>query len=728
MISSLCSGTALNPTLSVTAPPGTQFFNSSTKPVPLVYGNCFIEGMIISSLYSGFAPSGLGNSNAALWEAICVGKIKLNWILADSKIKLTPANLPYDPLKFNSGDPDVFEDEYPALWGRTPPETHTIPLPYLSPLHGIAHYYFSIESDLGFDPSRIFPKIQFDVTRLLNTRLSINLDNIPLPSYVPPVITDYLSFSFLWWGGGADTISVINGQQLKIDDRIVFLTPSSGSLPVPVQPNVVYWVVWAWYSAPFQTLKLSATKSGSPITFITPDARPYTLSLVLDRNAGNNPASVIWDLLVNPFYGLNLSAVVGAGNPDINVASFQAVHDFFYPHFPITVNVNSGQAVATVSLANAALFSAGQTFTIYGAANSEACTIQGVDTGTGEITMIGNFAHSYTVAEGACLSSADFCPKPYGVNCSFHDKASAREMMKKICEMTDCILTLDNDGKFYLTVNDPARLATSGRMGGTAGAPPVLSTDDFSSFSPTIKTFDDTINEFRGKYISFANSYAALEVFFRNEANIEATGIVRSKDFDLSAFIFPDIVSLRLQEIAKRESFPLITISATCGIALLTALVNDIFRITYPEYGIDDYFKITKKVPDAIDSARVKIEFSQCPELMFDLYSTGISQASPSVPSVAIPGGSLVVENLTFPAGTNLSTVRSVAYTTDADSIVVWGINQEATGALVYDPDPAFANNGDYTIISHNQIKLNPVTWANSIQSNVLGKLNVDSY
>ena len=113
---------------------------------------------------------------------------------------------------------------------------------------------------------------------------------------------------------------------------------------------------------------------------------------------------------------------------------------------------------------------------------------------------------------------------------------------------------------------------------------------------------------------------------------------------------------------------------------------------------------------------------------MFDQYSTGISSASASVPSVAIPGGSVVVENLTFPAGTSLSTARTIAYTTDSTSIVVWGVGQENSGTLVYDSDPGFANNGDYTIVTHNKIQLNPTKFANTIQANMLGLLNVDTY
>ena len=91
MISQLCGGTALNPTLSVTAPPGLQFSNANPKPVPIVYGNAFVEGTMISDTYAEAIPIIPGNPDqttdgAAMWEAICCGKIKLNWMLVDSKI------------------------------------------------------------------------------------------------------------------------------------------------------------------------------------------------------------------------------------------------------------------------------------------------------------------------------------------------------------------------------------------------------------------------------------------------------------------------------------------------------------------------------------------------------------------------------------------------------------------------------------------------------------------
>ena len=669
MIGQLCSGTLLNPTVSVTAPPGMRFYNASPKPVPIVYGNAFVEGEIISDIYAQeeqrlYPGTSTHIYKIALWQAICCGKIKLNAILFDSKLKVfnygSLYGQPYDPNYFNNGDPDVFQNEFPPLVDRGIPSGGSLVLPYLAPLHGIAHYYFNTDNGAPTDLTSKVPKIQYDVTRMLNTGLSIHGDDIPFPVIETTAVSNYSTFGCSFISGTTIHVACPQGF-FPVNSRIIFHAPTTWTLPPNITAEQSYWVVISNWSSGggYMSIAVSATQGGSAITVGT--YRPATCSLVLSPNAGNNPASVIWDLLTNQFYGLGFSSDLTSANPDINVVSFQNVLEFFY-------------ASTT---------------------------------------------------------------KPYGVNCSFQDKTPAKDMIKKICEWTDCILTTDNNGKFYLTVNDPTRITTQGRIGRITlsskvnldlNGVPLLVTDDFVDFKPTFKTYDDTLNEFHGKFISFADSYANLQVFFRNEANIATTGSTRSKDFDLSCLIFPNTVSARLLEIAKRESFPLITISSVCKIGLITALVNDIWRITHTEYGIDDYFKITKKTITELEAGQVKIEWTQCPELMFDQYSTGISSASASVPSVVIPGGSVVVENLTFPAGTSLSTARTNAYTTDSTSIVVWGVGQENSGTLVYDSDPGFANNGDYTIVTHNKIQLNPTKFANTIQANMLGLLNVDTY
>jgi hypothetical protein len=259
---------------------------------------------------------------------------------------------------------------------------------------------------------------------------------------------------------------------------------------------------------------------------------------------------------------------------------------------------------------------------------------------------------------------------------------------------------------------------------------PLLVKDDFIDFKPTFKTFDDTVNEFRAKFTSFADSYTNLEAFFRNEANIAETGTARAQEYDLAGFIFPEIVTTRILEIAKRESFPLITIETICPIGLVTALVNDIWRITHDEYGIDDYFKITKKAPNTIDLGTVKISWEQCPEIMFDLIGgTSFIQASPSVPGGTPPEDSVpgIVINLTFPMGSNVSTMRSTVFTDDTKVIVSWGAGQEQASPLVYTADNPPTGEDDYTITDHNKIVLNPTKWANTIQANILGLLNVNT-
>ena len=86
------------------------------------------------------------------------------------------------------------------------------------------------------------------------------------------------------------------------------------------------------------------------------------------------------------------------------------------------------------------------------------------------------------------------------------------------------------------------------------------------------------------------------------------------------------------------------------------------------------------------------------------------------------------IENLTFPSLTNVSTVRSVAFTDDATSIVTWGSSQEQSGgALIYTVNDPPTGDDDYTIRDNNKVVLNPTKWQDSIEANILGLLNVDT-
>ena len=562
MLSQLSSGTSLNPTLSVSAPPGLRFYND-VKCVPLVYGNALLEGTIIDDLNAstnyGSAANGYG---ASLWQAICFGKIALNSVFYDSTLHVLADGSSYDASNFNNGDPVSYDFHIPVIYRKPVGTTSYSLLPYLSALHGISHYFFTGTNAVPWVDSNknTVKKVRYDVTRILQTGLAVVGDDIPRSGFVlNNYHTAICSFGYGSPGSTFYYIASIGSNiiiKLPTSDAfnslpngttVVFLQPTDYDLPADILPNVPYYlgenVGMAGSDGGFRYLwsdKVGTRKIWTVYPALELAKITTTIAQVLLRNAGNNPASVIFDLLTNKFYGLGLDSTIdinpatGAysswNNVDINVTSFWNVLQYFY--------------------------------------NNKI--------------------------------------KPYGINCTFSEQTTAQEMIKKICEWTDCVLTIDNNGKFYLSVNDSARLYTQGRMGGItlsslqtvdSNGVPQLSTDDFIDFEPTFKTFDDTVNEFRAKYTSFADSYTNLEVFFRNEANIAETGTTRTKEFDLSGFIYPEIVSTRMNEIAKRESFPLITISTTCKIGLVSALVNDIYKIIHAEYGISDYFKITKKTP-----------------------------------------------------------------------------------------------------------------------------------
>jgi hypothetical protein len=87
-----------------------------------------------------------------------------------------------------------------------------------------------------------------------------------------------------------------------------------------------------------------------------------------------------------------------------------------------------------------------------------------------------------------------------------------------------------------------------------------------------------------------------------------------------------------------------------------------------------------------------------------------------------VPGysESALVENLTFPAFATTSNTTAAPFTTPANVIVKWGVDQVNTGLL--------ALNTDYTIVGNNSIKLTEPKWTSTIESNSLGLLNVDVY
>lgn len=713
MLSPLTSGTNLNPTLSVAAPPGLRFY-SDVKSVPIVYGNALVEGTTIDDI-SKLMTSYNENGDASLWQAICFGEIALKNILFDSDINFLPAGTSWLASNFNNGNPVVFNDYTPTIYQRSASGTERVVQPYLSPLHGMAHYYFDSLHPLPWTDAnkKTIKKIRYDVERKLATGISVHGDNIP---WTKSVISGFLStvVTFIDTEGrtGEDYLdrqmavmllpSNLSFLNLPAGTPFIFLEPPSPLRLIkykqadPDDPTTTQFLANTTYyihsthqdvGSGIKTLFISDVAPGpdvaelhlgEPVDGLFDDPRTVacsvTMSLAQVRIAGNNPASVIFDLLTNKQYGLGLDSAIDintstgavdpnkAANSQINVSSFWNVLEYFYNH----------------------------------------------------------------------------TQKPYGVNCSFQQQAQARDMIKKVCEWTDCILTKDRDGKFYLTVNDPGRLYTFGRMGGVSlpgNVPkdslgiPTLTKYDFPEFEPTEKTINDTVNEFRAKFCSFADSYTNLMAFFRDEANIATTGTTRSAEYDLQGHVFPEIVTTRLLEIAKRDSYPGKTISTRVKIGLITAYVNDIWRIIHDEYGIDDYFKIAKIQPSEIEVGDVRVEWVQCTELLFDLFGSNMIKANPSVPNnqdpdVVVPD---VIENLTFPSLSGTSTARSVNFTDDATSAVVWGAGQEQKGNLVYTANNPPTGTDDYTVIDHNKIVLNPTKWKNSIEANILGLLNVDT-
>jgi hypothetical protein len=88
-----------------------------------------------------------------------------------------------------------------------------------------------------------------------------------------------------------------------------------------------------------------------------------------------------------------------------------------------------------------------------------------------------------------------------------------------------------------------------------------------------------------------------------------------------------------------------------------------------------------------------------------------------------------VIENVTFPAGSNVSNSRIDAYSTPSASHVQWGVGQVNVGTLVYTTNNPPTGDDDYTIDSTGKkVILNPTKWYDTILANVLGLLNMDTY
>jgi hypothetical protein len=722
MFSPLISGTTVNPTLGVAAPPGLRFY-SDVKSVPIVYGNAIVEGTIIDDIAKVLTSSQdvvygvldgvqYAIDNASLWQAICFGDVTLHNILIDSSLRFLSNGSTWLDANFNSGNPYVFNDSTPVIYQKSAVSAERVAQSFLSPLHGIAHYNFNDKHPVPWsnDKRTTVNKVRYEVTRNLATGISIHGDAIP---WTKAVVGSFLStvVNFIGPFGSGLFNNIEQGGDIYIrpsNQSFANLPPGTAfQFLAPPQPLrlIDYWRL------PYQTgqvftfeigrdyylrdvatnplfgwnrpWRITDTVDGDPLYYGEPDeletldplvATAATMILPQTRSAGANPASAIFDLLTNRFYGLGLDSTIDINtttgvidpnltpNQHVNVASFWRVLEYYY---------NNPQ-------------------------------------------------------------------KPYGVNCSFQQQSSAREMIKKIQEWTDCILTLDSEGKYYLTTNDPARLYTQGRMGGITlpgnvvkdeNGVPRLSRDDFPSFTPSYQTIDNTTNEFRAKFTSFADSFTSLEAFYRDESNIAATGTIRSGDYDLQGFVFPEIVTTRILEIAKRESFPITTISSICKIGLISAYVNDIWRITHSEYDIDDYFKIVSIGLSEIEIGQVSVQWKQCSELLFDLFGSNIVKALAAVPKNTNPEENVqnAIINLTFPSLSNISTARATPFTVDSASIVAWGDEQEQGGVLVYTVDDPVTGDNDYTIRDHDKIVLNATKWQNSIQANVLGLLNVNT-
>jgi len=304
-----------------------------------------------------------------------------------------------------------------------------------------------------------------------------------------------------------------------------------------------------------------------------------------------------------------------------------------------------------------------------------------------------------------------------------------QDIIKNIGKQFGLSLLRDADGKIKMVYE--YRLSDKSRI------TPVLSlsdvNNDFFDFKISRESFDKTVNELKVSSINYGLDEAPEQnINVRNEGNILLTGLIRSEGITLDMFTGKYLNSLlpgtqyvypaseRAKQLLNIKSYPKATIQIETSMRGDVCSVGDFITISNADYGITNVLcRIDEKEFPQIDSNRIKFKATVWGELFFNnagAVEPGEDQRG--TPMEYIPPTDL--ENLTFPAGTSLSTARSVPFSDDATSQVYWGANQVVEGKLIYGVD--------YYVVDNNKIQLYTQYATSIIQSNSLGLLNVDTW
>jgi hypothetical protein len=326
--------------------------------------------------------------------------------------------------------------------------------------------------------------------------------------------------------------------------------------------------------------------------------------------------------------------------------------------------------------------------------------------------------------ESFTYAASHFDSKDYGINLVLNKIASGKNIISKICAMVGARLVVDIDDKLRLVALNSTRAIT----------PVVTLVDaDFSSFSYTTQSWEDTYNQFIAKYtqpynadedgvrfINFEERALAVE----NPANILLVGSTHKLDLDLTYFYDVLAASQRLHEIMKDHSIPRTTIKATVNESMFEFVGGDAVSIINTEHNIAAVFRIKNKSINTQDNTKIDLTLEQLSEALYD---ENFTQAGESF------GESLIVdqrlsEDVTLAAYSDTSATTANAYASypDVRISIVYGPNpDDREAALVTQYQDPVNYSAEMVDQGGGKFKIKlwpPAAWASFVEYNSTGQ------
>jgi len=339
------------------------------------------------------------------------------------------------------------------------------------------------------------------------------------------------------------------------------------------------------------------------------DGRDYanTVFVPADGSQFNDGTGAIYPLLPSPFTNVDGIALLypsklpGVAHLNFNGYWYQIVSnsDSSLPEIKYVVQKDLGTTLVNTNIADATLGYIG---------NNPAAVIYDLLTNK----QYGLGISTSRINTTAFNSAATFLlSKLYGINCIFDDCTEARSYIQQIFNWTDALLTIDSDFLYTIKVLDPNDAQSP--LG-------VLSDDDYRMINVQRQCWRDVYNDFTASYIDADRSFEKRVVSLKNEAAIQLSGLVKTKEYDLTCFNNLNIASKRLTELAKRDSYPKITLSIETDLKWSHAMIGDVLYIINTEYGISAPFRIYSKTSDELDRPTIKFELQEMVEAKYDGY------------------------------------------------------------------------------------------------------------